>query len=226
MLSNKLYKIKNVLYDSSQLKGIVSNEITLFSKKIKKTCPNNIALHDSLKENLFALFTCIMNKIPIFLCGKPGCSKTLSFELLLISLTGEKSKDDFFKKLPSLLPFYFQGSLSTTSEEVKNIFKVVKEKSKNLKKIIPVLFFDELGLAENSKNNPLKSLHSELEYNEEKFAFVGISNIELDASKLNRGIYLLRPDLNLEELIETSDSIAKAFNINYNQSLFQTIAKC
>ena len=62
--------------------------------------------------------------------------------------------------------------------------------------IISLVFIDEIGLCEISPLNPLKVLHSflELDYknkkNEEKIAFVGISNWRLDASKMNRGIYL------------------------------------
>ena len=55
-----------------------------------------------------------------------------------------------------------------------------------------MIYFDEMGLAEISPNNPLKVIHSQLEYdeNEDKVAFIGISNWTLDASKMNRGIYL------------------------------------
>jgi hypothetical protein len=41
-----------------------------------------------------------------------------------------------------------------------------------------------MGLAEISKNNPLKVLHSLLEGNNLEMAFVGISNWRLDASKI------------------------------------------
>ena len=54
--------------------------------------------------------------------------------------------------------------------------------------------FDEIGLAEISKNNPLKVLHSLLEIEERKIGFIGISNWRLDASKMNRALYLARPD--------------------------------
>lgn len=54
--------------------------------------------------------------------------------------------------------------------------------------------FDEIGLAEISKHNPLKVLHSLLDNNDSKIAFVGISNWRLDASKMNRALYLARPD--------------------------------
>ncbi len=47
-----------------------------------------------------------------------------------------------------------------------------------------------------SPNNPLKVIHSELEYdeNEDKIGFVDISNWTLDATKMNRGIYLSIPE--------------------------------
>ena len=35
----------------------------------------DIAKNKLLKQNIFTLYVCIMNKIPIFICGKPGCSK-------------------------------------------------------------------------------------------------------------------------------------------------------
>ena len=91
-------------------------------KKIKCETVELSRKNKSLKENIFSLFTCIMNKIPIFICGKPGCSKTLSFELLKDNLRGPKSYDNYFKTLPSIFPIYFQGSLSTTSKEVKDVF--------------------------------------------------------------------------------------------------------
>ena len=115
-------------------------------------------------------------------------SKTLSFELLKDNLRGPKSYDNYFKTLPSIFPIYFQGSLSTTSKEVKDAFDKSKHYAKNMKNMIPVLFFDEMGLAEISDNNPLKILHSELEYDEsdKTVAFVGISNWALDVSKQNK----------------------------------------
>ena len=42
------------------------------------------------------------------------------------------------------------------------------------------MVFDEIGLAEISKHNPLKVLHSLLELENRKVGFVGISNWRLD----------------------------------------------
>jgi hypothetical protein len=45
-------------------------------------------------------------------------------------------------------------------------------------------------------------LHARLEpeLEEEKISFIGISNWSLDASKMNRGITLCRPPIDIDEL--------------------------
>ena len=68
------------------------------------------ALNRALSENIFAVIPCIINKVPIFICGKPGCSKSLAMQLVFSNLQGDKSKDEYFRKLPELIPVYFQGS--------------------------------------------------------------------------------------------------------------------
>ena len=139
----------------------------------------------------------------------------------------EYSKSKFFQLFPSIIQSYFQGSNSTIPEDVENIFEIAEGKLKSLiekgekKEDLPIsmILFDELGLAERSKYNPLKVLHSKLEYdgNKEGISFIGISNWILDASKINRAISLSVADLddNLDDLKETSISIAKSINDNY-----------
>jgi len=76
--------------------------------------------------------------------------------------------------------------------------------------------FDELGLAERSKNNPLKALHPRLDYagKNKGESFVGISNYSLDAAKLNRALVLSIPDLakKLDELINTARYIVESIS--------------
>ena len=86
-----------------------------------------------------------------------------------------------------------------------------KEEEEIKENIIPVVYFDEMGLAEESPYNPLKVIHSELEYDdrEKKFGFVGISNWKLDASKMNRTIFLAVPNLEEKDLEETANEIAQ-----------------
>ena len=176
--------------------------------------PEGIAKNKSLKENLFLLFFCIINKIPLIICGKPGRSKTLSFKILQNSMKGPLSQNSFCQKYPELLSLKIQGSLNTTSKEIKNIF----DRGRSFQSINPdklwVIFMDEMGLAEISENNPLKVMHAELEQEENKISFVGISNWFIDASKMNRVIYNVVQDPDEEDLIETGKEIARSYEIN------------
>ena len=72
------------------------------------------------------------------------------------------------------------------------------------------IYFDEIGLAEKSVHNPLKVLHSKLEiHNENKVAFIGISNDELDPAKMSRFLILNRPAPNTDELKLTARKICE-----------------
>ena len=184
-----------------------------------------IAKNRALLDNLFSLFVCLNNKIPVFICGKAGCSKTLSFNLLFESMKGKYSKSKLFQKYPSLYVTSYQGSLTSNSEEIKKIFenaqKIYDAKKDNNIKFLSVILFDEMGLAEISPNNPLKIIHSQFDRNkEQEIAFVGISNWALDASKMNRGVHLsvLEPDL--DDLKLTASTISNDIyeEINNNTS--------
>ena len=72
--------------------------------------PLGIGKNDTLKENVFAIITMILNKIPLFITGKPGSSKTLAMNLVLKSMKGKGSIQPFFKDFPTVMPFNYQGS--------------------------------------------------------------------------------------------------------------------
>ena len=193
-----------------------------------------IAKNSALLENLFALFVCVNSKIPLFIVGKPGCSKSLSVQLLFKAMKGNSSENALFKSLPKLYINSYQGSRGSTSKGVLKIFKKARNaiSLEDKDKIISMIFFDEMGLAENSPNNPLKVIHSELEYDlnegDNKIAFVGISNWSLDASKMNRGLYLSIPQADLEDLTRTSQTIAQSYNPHIaqdNEDLFEALAE-
>ena len=177
--------------------------------------PSGTARNAALRENVFVVLVCILNRIPIFVVGKPGCSKSLSIQLIRSNLRGRDSKDLWFQELPQLYVVSYQGSESSTSEGIIKVFeKAHKYKSCN-KNVLPVVLLDEVGLAENSKNNPLKVLHSLLEPGNQMFpdvAVVGISNWSLDAAKMNRAIHLSRPEPTINDLKNTSYSIQYAEN--------------
>ena len=98
--------------------------------------------------------------------------------------------------LPRVILKSYQGSLSSTSEEIEKVFDSACKKNKELSSrlgiqgsIYPeedvkvIVFFDGLGLAEISPNNPLKVLHALLEPDvnepEKHVGFIGISNWRL-----------------------------------------------
>ena len=173
--------------------------------------PKGIAKNKNLKENIFILFICVINKIPLITLGKPGRSKTLSFKILQNSMQGPSSKSVFLRQFPKIIPYKIQGSLNTTSKEILDIFNKARESQKKNKDKIIVVFMDEMGLAEISENNPLKVMHSELESEETKISFVGVSNWFIDASKMNRVIYNVVQDPDEEEVIQTGKEIIKSY---------------
>jgi hypothetical protein len=182
-----------------------------------------IAKNKALLENVFSLFVAINNKVPIFIVGKPGCSKTLSVQLILKSMQGSASEKTLFKNLPKVMLFAYQGSIASTSNGLKNIFNKARQtyhclKPEDKKSNISLIFFDEMGLAEHSPNNPLKVIHSELEYDqnegENKLAFIGISNWALDAAKMNRGISISIPEPDEEDNKLTALTIGQSYKNN------------
>ena len=121
--------------------------------------PSGIAKNSTLKENVFVLFVCILNKIPIIMCGKPGTSKSLSFQILYDSMKGKNSENDFFKKYPEILIFPYQGSKTSTSEGVQKAFT----KAKNcLKK------YQEKKQKHSNINSNIKSMTEFFQENEKK----------------------------------------------------------
>ena len=177
--------------------------------------PRGTAKNAALRENVFVMLVSILNRIPVFVVGKPGCSKSLAIQLIRSNLRGKDSKDPFFQTLPQLYFVSYQGSKSSTSEGINKIFeKALNYKDHNKDtNVLPVVLLDEVGLAENSPNNPLKVLHSILEPGKGKLpdvAVVGISNWALDAAKMNRAIHLSRPEPTPNDLEETAISLYQA----------------
>ena len=180
-----------------------------------------IAKNRALLDNIFSLFIAINNKVPIFIVGKPGCSKSLSVQLIINSMKGSSSNNILFKRFPKIILNSYQGSTASTSEGVERVFNKARKALKNLKNedkksYISMIYFDEMGLAEHSPKNPLKVIHSELEYDlnegDKKVAFVGISNWVLDASKMNRGIYLSIPEPEKDDIALTAYTIGKSYD--------------
>ena len=243
----------NVLYpyfDNRQFLEIPNKEVTYIAEQFYIDLDKGIALNRSLIENLFTSFVCIVNRIPLIIVGKPGEGKSLTIQTVNNTMKGIYSKSELFKEYPQLFMYNYQGSETSTSQGIietfdkarayaKNQLKRIleeekKENNEEIKKqrkekFIAMIFFDEMGLAERSPNNPLKAIHSQLEYDENEFkiAFVGISNWKIDASKMNRCLTLSKPDPDMDDLIHTADTIAKAMDndlANKYKSLIEALA--
>ena len=183
---------------------------------------NGIAKNNILKENLFASFFCVINKIPLIICGKPGRGKTLSIEILKDSLQGKELSESYICKLfNGLITKKIQGSTSITSKIITDNFDIArKEQRRNENKLVLVVM-DEMGLAELSDNNPLKVTHYELEKEENKVSFVGISNWALDASKMNRVIYIIGQEPDKNSLLETAKEIVHNYEIEKKKNYYE-----
>ena len=209
---------KNIDYFSDLLR--IEEEFLLKQIKLDK----GIGQNQLLKENLFLSFLSIVTKIPLIIVGKPGTGKSLSIQLLYNSMRGVYSENEFFRKYPQIIQIFFQGSESTTPEDIIELFKSAEnlyenfKKNKNKGEIVPIymILFEELGLAEKSITNPLKVLHSKLEYDgrSEGICFIGTSNYYLDAAKVNRAISLTVPNLEdrLFELQYTAKNIVRSIS--------------
>eukprot|EP00808_Paulinella_micropora_P029016 g81951.t1 len=206
-------RFRDMTADSIRI--ILQTEQKDILRRMEGGIPSATALNEALLENVFVIFVCILNKIPVFVVGKPGCSKSLSMRLIRDNLRGPGSRDWYFRKLPHVYVVSYQGSQSSTSEGIQKVFKKAQDYVEP--GVLPVVLLDEVGLAEISKNNPLKVLHSLLEpgtkHHLPDVGVVGISNWHLDSAKMNRAIHLARPEPDIDSLVETAMAIYE----NYQQ---------
>ncbi|KAM4740057.1 E3 ubiquitin-protein ligase rnf213-alpha-like [Anableps anableps] len=217
----------------------IQQEIQLMQDLLLSGVPlgKTIARNEALKENFFMMVVCIELRIPLFIVGKPGSSKSLSKTLIADAMQGATSHSDLFKKLKQIHLVSFQCSPHSTPEGIIHTFKQCArfQESKNLDEYISVVVLDEIGLAEDSPKMPLKTLHPLLEEGcvdekpqpHQRVGFIGISNWALDPAKMNRGIFVSRGDLSEKELIKSAEGIcASEKNILEKiKHLFEPFAK-
>ncbi|CAB5396533.1 unnamed protein product [Rhizophagus irregularis] len=90
-------------------------------------CPPNTAKNEALLENVLATIVCILTKIPVFIIGESGSSKSLAIRLINSNLRGSDSEDEYFKSLPRVYLFPHQVSLSTSSDDIIKEFNKANE---------------------------------------------------------------------------------------------------
>ena len=189
----------------------------------------NIGRNNALLENVFMMTICVELRIPLFLVGKPGSSKSLAKTIVANAMQGKNSKSELYKNLKEAYFVNFQCSPLTTPEMIVKAFKEAAnfQKGKNLEVSVAVVNLDEIGLAEASESMPLKTLHPLLEEGNdsdkeskdyEKVGVIGISNWALDPAKMNRGIFVCRSEPSINELVESAKGIC-----NYDKHIFRNI---
>jgi hypothetical protein len=164
-----------------------------------------VAMNDALSENCFVTIVCILNRIPIFIVGKPGSSKTLAIQIIGNNLLGEQSPKKFWRRFPAVHIVQYQCSPLSTALAIKTQFELAVSYQKHAENTICLLLLDEVGLAEHSPDMPLKALHSILV--DPPVAVVGLSNWVLDPAKMNRAVLLQRPDASEDDLVLTAQRI-------------------
>eukprot|EP00002_Diphylleia_rotans_P032595 TRINITY_DN685_c0_g1_i1.p1 TRINITY_DN685_c0_g1~~TRINITY_DN685_c0_g1_i1.p1 ORF type:complete len:4818 (-),score=1112.10 TRINITY_DN685_c0_g1_i1:287-14740(-) len=182
--------------------------------------PANTSRNFALTENLFLMIVSIFRLMPSLIVGKPGSSKSFSIQVLKSNFNVEKKKTGFFTKFPSLVFYTYQCSPLSTPTGILDVYK--RAHHGLAENILPVVLLDEVGLAEQSPELPLKVLHWVLD--KPKVAVVGISNWELDAAKANRMLVLNRPDPSIQDLHKTAIEIL-GFNPKSHTKKIETLEK-
>ena len=57
----------------------------------------NIARNTALSENVFMMVVCIELRIPLFVVGKPGSSKSLAKTVVADNMQGDSARSELFK---------------------------------------------------------------------------------------------------------------------------------
>ncbi|XP_045155456.1 E3 ubiquitin-protein ligase RNF213-like [Echinops telfairi] len=199
---------KVILEEMTQIQDLFLNGVPL-----RKTIAKNLAL----KENFFMMVICTELKIPLFLVGKPGSSKSLAKTIVADAMQGQESYSVLFRNLKQVHLVSFQCSPHSTPQGIIATFKQCArfQQGKDLDQYVSVVVLDEVGLAEDSPKMPLKTLHPLLEDGcieedpapHKKVGFIGISNWALDPAKMNRGLFVSRGSPSEKELIESAKGI-------------------
>ena len=72
----------------------------------------NVARNQALKENVFMMVICIELRIPLFLVGKPGSSKSLAKTIVSDAMQGERASSPLYRDLKSVGWLFIRIELS------------------------------------------------------------------------------------------------------------------
>ena len=171
--------------ESHIFKQIVKEEEEFLLNEMDiKNKEKGIGLNTSLKENIFLMFFAIYAQIPLIVVGKPGCSKSLSIQLIIRYMIGELSDSNFLKDFPTINSTGFQGSETNTPESIEKIFEIAENKVDTrpleIKKIFKIT---EERVLKNLNNNENKDKLKEI-FNEERNDLLKQKNVADDIKEL------------------------------------------
>lgn len=100
---------------------------------------------------------CVELRVPLFLVGKSGSSKSLAKTIVANAMQGKNPKSDLYKNLKEAYFVNFQCSPLTTPDMIVKAFKEAArfQEGKNLDASVAVVNLDEIGLAAASDSIPL-----------------------------------------------------------------------
>ena len=140
----------------------------------------------------------------------------LSFEIVINNLLGLHSPNAVFRNcevFERLNPHFYQCSHNSTSTDLETVFQQAINRQANLRYLnmnsVSVVMMDEAGLSES---NSQTVLHSFLD--DQKVAFVGISNHILDAAITNKAVVLFRTACICQKDVE---AVAKGCLLTYTE---------
>ena len=148
--------------------SLIDNEIDKCQQSLldHMTVSDHIAKNKALRENVFMMFVCIELKIPLFLIGKPGSSKSLAKSIISNNMQGNKCQDNsMLRNFKAVHIMSYQCSQLSTAEGITGVFKSCRkmQKQTHSSNFVSCVVLDEVGLAEDSPLLPLKVLHPLLE---------------------------------------------------------------
>ncbi|CAG8547768.1 12126_t:CDS:10 [Acaulospora morrowiae] len=207
---------------------IIRNEQDEYVKHMKN-CPDGTAWNEALLENILVIIVCIQTRIPVFIIGAPGSSKSLAVRIISMNLHGIDSKDSYLRTLPQVYMIPYQGSSLSISEGIEKVFQSAQNYqvcSSKENPVTSVVLLDQVGLAETSPHNPLKVLHGLLETplsskdDVPAVSVIGISNWRLDKGKSSRALLVQRPLFAESDLVDTAECLLSGTKCFDNINLF------
>ena len=161
---------------------------TLFDRADK---PGYVAATSAATENFFAMLIAIENKLPLIIVGPAGVSKTLMLQIVLNNVAIERRKysPNPFNFFTPVQVIRFQCTRESSDNEIKQVYERAEHYQKYNGNIMVMVLIEEAGLA-NEERMPLKEVHYHLDH--PIVASVLLSNVVLDAAKMNRCIYVLQ----------------------------------